>query len=148
MNGFNLNQFVLGFAIARPLADQRDRVMVGLAASMFPASNPMGAIFLKPQIDSLSARESEVATLNESLKAADELLNIADGTVIARGKVETIPLTAPGVVSVTSGNTANVTAQFDQARREIQLTGGAAGADIQITIVIGARRRVVRRTVQ
>jgi hypothetical protein len=135
MNGFNLNQFVLGFAIARPLADQRDRVMVGLAASMFPASNPLGAIFLKPQVDALSACQSECESLKQSLSDAAKLLGISKIKEVKAGGKEELEFALP-VTEATTGDKTKLEVERDG--RKLVLKGVAAGANVPITVKVGS----------
>ena len=146
MNGFNMNQFVLGFAIARPLADQRDRVMVGLAASMFPATNPLGAIFLKPQVDALSACQSECDSLKRSLSVAAGLLKIAGSKQLRAGDKEEIELALP-IAEATSGDNTKVDATLDSTRRKLVLSAVAAGANIPVMIKVGGFELSISRTV-
>src|SRR5262245_4751190 len=98
MNGINMNQFVLGFAIARPLAEQKDRLMVALTASMFPSSNPYGAIFLKPQVDALADKEAQLASLTASARDAQALLTLEEITM-TRGETRVLTLNVATVDS-------------------------------------------------
>lgn len=160
MNGFPLNQFVLGFALARPLAERRDQFMVALSASMLSPNNPLGPIFLKPQVDAWSAREADVAALQQqlagtktSLDAADVLLQLAGTPWAASQRLafRAAPSTSPALqgtqdIKVTSDQPGVADIAFDPKQRTITINRmapqrAAGAAEITVTFAIEAAGR-------
>lgn len=146
MNGFNMNQFVLGFAIARQLADQRDRVMVGLAASMFPASNPLGAILLKPQVDALSASQGEAESLKQEVSAARTLIDIANKPKAIKTN-ETAEFDFPVIVTEAKSDDSNIV-EVKRDGRKVVLTSKTVTGDVPITIKVGSFELKTKVTVE
>jgi hypothetical protein len=154
MNGLNMNQFVLGFALAGKLP-QQDRLIFGLTASMFPSSNPMGAILLKPQIDKLASLESENSDLRAQIGSSDKLLEIARdnwskrGTIAPGAPPEQSPeFKSPGSVTAFSSDPTAATIGFDTNTSRFTITRLLAAdkaQDVVFTIRSGNREITVTR---
>jgi hypothetical protein len=72
MNGLTMNMpnFMFGVLMGRDL-EQRQRILLGLTASMLPPNNPLGVFLLKPQADAIVAKDAEIASLKSQLANAD-----------------------------------------------------------------------------
>jgi hypothetical protein len=153
MNGLNMNQFVLGFALAGKLP-QQDRLIFGLTASMFPSSNPMGAVLLKPQIDKLASLESENADLRAQIGSSDKLLEIARDNWSKRGTIapgeppqQSPEFKLPGSVNAFSGDPSAATIGFDVNTSRFTITRLlAAGKTQEVVFTIRSGNREITVT--
>ncbi len=150
MNGMNMGNFLLGFAVANKLEQKRDQFGVALSASFFP--NLYGPILMKPQVDAWSARESEVASLKSQVSAlqsqvtcAPELFKLAETATLQQGATEQFDLKVPGV-SVTPESGA-VSANVDTTTGKVVLTGRTLETDVDIAIDAAGLKRTIKRTV-
>src|SRR4030095_15267437 len=133
MNAMN---FLLGVAMSSRLTEQRDRMMVGLAASMYPASNPLGAIMLKPQVDTLAQRESEVASLTTAGQWKQEILDLGELEVLPVGGKAEYPWSGPGDPIIVSADQRVLRASFSKDRKFVLegLTAGPAGVLVKSSL--------------
>jgi hypothetical protein len=158
MNGINMQQFMLGFVVASPL-ESRQRLLMGLTASMMPADNPLGIIMLKPQVDALVAKEAEIASLKSQVDAAtsmDSFFNhawFAKKTLKAGDGPDVSPkFPGSGQLDVSvDDNDKGVTARWDPTNRTVvieaqQLTARKA-VDVHVIVKSGNRVAIAVRTI-
>ena len=156
MNGINMQQFMLGFVVASPL-ESRQRLLMGLTASMMPPDNPLGVIMLKPQVDALVAKDAEIASLKSQVDAAtsiDSFFNhawFAKKTLKASDGPDVSPV-YPGLgdLDVRVDNDKDVTARWDAASRTVVIEAkptASKAVDVIVFVKGGSRIAAALRTI-
>jgi hypothetical protein len=155
MNGINMQQFMLGLVVASPL-ESRQRLLMGLTASMMPADNPLGIIMLKPQVDALLAKDAEIASLQSQVDASTSIDSFFGNAWFAKKtlKASDGPDVSPrfpgaGELEVRFDDK-EVTARWDATTRTVVIEAKPpAGKAVDVTVFVksGSRIAAALRTI-